>query len=93
MQPGQNMLTPQSVQMLHPAKSHDLNVCPKTKQSLSVIEYAAAGGEEILFFFLRRCGIFSPQSVCIVHLASIDGHGLLWHTVTRPLACPGSKKA
>ena len=61
IQRGQNILTEQSVQMVHPAKSHSRKVCPKISQSLPVIEYVIAVCRGITFVFLRRLGILSPH--------------------------------
>ncbi len=61
MHEGQNILTPQSVQMVHPAKSPSLKVWPKISQSLPLIEIGAVVGRGIIFFLRRDRGIFSPH--------------------------------
>ncbi len=68
------MLAPQSRQMVHPAKSHALVVCPMVSQSLPVpvIEYGALEAGGMAFFFLRRRGIFSPHSVSCTFLPSFN---------------------
>jgi hypothetical protein len=61
MQHGQNILTEQSIQMVHPAKSHALMVCPMISQSLPVIEKGAAEVRGMTFFLRRDWGILFPH--------------------------------
>jgi hypothetical protein len=67
--------------------------CPKIGQSEAMCITRVDMGRTDLCFVVGW-GLSSPQSVCcIVHLASVDGRGYLWHTECRPLACPGSKNS
>jgi len=77
MQRGQNMLTPQSMQTVHPAKSHSLSVCPKISQSFSVNAYGVAVDRGTTFFVLRRLGIFifSPHRSSAIVSAFLDTWG------------------
>jgi hypothetical protein len=55
------MLTQQQIQVVHPAKSHALSVCPKISQSLSVIEYEVVDVRGVAFLLLRGRGTCSPH--------------------------------
>ena len=68
MQRGQNILTPQSIQVVHPARSKVLSVWPMIAQSfpVPVIEYAALALCVELFLRLRRRVVVSPHSVCAI---------------------------
>lgn len=62
-------------------------------------ETILSGKRNIYESFIRRgrafrwlgVYLFSPQILHVRCLSSIDRHAYSWHTMNRPLACPGSK--